>query len=130
MWNLPKINEVWLENKQRTKISKQALVVGLLANIILAGLKTSMGILGHSPALLADGINSTSDAAYYIVVSIFMRFANKPADDEHPYGHTQLQQQLPFSGIRLISFTIYLLARVTFKEHPGSPCGLPCSQCC
>jgi len=80
-----------LENKQRTKISKQALVVGLLANIILAGLKTSMGILGHSPALLADGINSTSDAAYYIVVSIFMRFANKPADDEHPYGHTQLE---------------------------------------
>lgn len=80
-----------MENKQRTQISKQALVVGLLANIILAGLKTSIGILGHSPALLADGINSTSDAAYYIVVGIFMRFANKPADDEHPYGHTQLE---------------------------------------
>lgn len=92
-----------MENKQRIQISKQALVIGLLANIILAGLKTSIGILGHSPALLADGINSTSDAAYYIVVGIFMRFANKPADDEHPYGHTQLES---ISALVVGSFVI------------------------
>jgi len=54
-------------------------------------LKTSIGILGHSPALLADGINSTSDVAYYLVVSIFVRQANKPADSEHPFGHSQLE---------------------------------------
>jgi cation diffusion facilitator family transporter len=41
--------------------------------------------------LLAEGINSTSDVAYYVVASIFMRLANKPADDEHPYGHRQLE---------------------------------------
>jgi cation diffusion facilitator family transporter len=29
--------------------------------------------------------------AYYVVVSIFVRLANKPADDEHPYGHSQLE---------------------------------------
>lgn len=65
--------------------------LGLAANIFLAGLKTTIGILGHSPALLADGINSTSDVAYYIVVMIFMRLAGKPADVEHPYGHRQLE---------------------------------------
>jgi len=72
---------------------KDALVItiSLLANILLAGLKTSVGVLGHSPALLADGINSTSDVAYSIVVSIFVRLAHKPADDEHPYGHSQLE---------------------------------------
>ena len=57
----------------------------------MAALKTSIGIFGHSPALLADGINSTSDVAYFIVVAVFMRQARKPADDEHPYGHTQLE---------------------------------------
>ena len=36
------------------------------------------GLVGHSPALLADGINSTSDVAYYVVVGIFVRLANKP----------------------------------------------------
>jgi len=72
---------------------KENLVVtiSLAANILLAGLKTTIGVLGHSPALLADGINSTSDVAYSIVVSIFVRLAHKPADDEHPYGHSQLE---------------------------------------
>lgn len=64
---------------------------GLGANVLLAGLKTSIGIIGHSPALLADGINSASDVAYYIVVKIFMKLAGKPPDHEHPYGHTQLE---------------------------------------
>jgi cation diffusion facilitator family transporter len=47
--------------------------------------------MGHSRALLADGINSTSDVAYYIVVKICTRLAGKPADSEHPYGHHQLE---------------------------------------
>jgi cation diffusion facilitator family transporter len=76
---------------KRARKGSQAVIIGLLANLLLAGLKTSIGILGHSPALLADGINSTSDVAYYMVVSIFVRLANKPADDEHPYGHSQLE---------------------------------------
>jgi len=50
-----------------------------------------VGILGNSPALLAEGINSTSDVAYYVVASIFVRLARKPADLEHPYGHRQLE---------------------------------------
>ena len=78
---------------QSVNRKKDGLVVtiSLLANILLAGLKTTIGVLGHSPALLADGINSTSDVAYSVVVSIFVRMAHKPADDEHPYGHSQLE---------------------------------------
>jgi len=68
-----------------------AVHVGLVANIILAISKTSIGILGNSPALLADGINSTSDVASYLVVGAFMRQAGKPPDHEHPYGHRQLE---------------------------------------
>jgi len=72
------------------KRSMLAVHFGLAANILLAILKTGTGIFGHSPALLADGINSTSDVAYYAVITIFMRLARKPADAEHPYGHTQM----------------------------------------
>ncbi|MBV5323278.1 cation diffusion facilitator family transporter, partial [bacterium] len=68
-----------------------AINLGLGINILLAIVKTVFGILGHSPALLAEGINSTSDVAYYIAASIFVRLANKPADSEHPYGHRQLE---------------------------------------
>jgi cation diffusion facilitator family transporter len=65
--------------------------LGLVANVFLAVLKTTVGIVGYSPALLADGINSTSDVAYYVVVAIMMRMAGKPPDEEHPYGHRQLE---------------------------------------
>jgi cation diffusion facilitator family transporter len=68
-----------------------AVNLGLAANFLLAALKTTMGVIGHSPALLADGINSTSDVAYSIVVSVFVRLASRPADEEHPYGHDQLE---------------------------------------
>ncbi|MDD5647020.1 MAG: cation diffusion facilitator family transporter, partial [Candidatus Bipolaricaulis sp.] len=65
--------------------------LGLCTNIVLALIKTTIGILGHSQALLADGINSTSDVVYYSVVALFMRMARKPPDEEHPYGHRQLE---------------------------------------
>ena len=76
---------------QRNRKSILAVHVGLMANCMLAAVKTIIGIVGHSPALLADGINSTSDVAYGIVVSIFMRLSGKPPDDDHPYGHSQME---------------------------------------
>jgi cation diffusion facilitator family transporter len=78
-------------SEQRKRKGMLMVNLGLAANMLLAGLKTSIGILAHSPALLADGINSTSDVAYGIVVSVFMRLAGKPPDEEHPFGHSQME---------------------------------------
>ena len=79
------------QRAERGRKSNQAVHVGLGVNALLALLKTCVGILGHSPALLADGINSTSDVAYGVVMSICMRISSKPADHEHPYGHDQME---------------------------------------
>jgi cation diffusion facilitator family transporter len=76
---------------ERDRKSLWAINLGLGLNIALSIIKTTFGILAHSPALLAEGINSTSDVAYYVIAGIFMRLANKPADNEHPYGHRQLE---------------------------------------
>ena len=76
---------------ERDRKSLWAINLGLGINIFLSALKTTFGVLGHSPALLAEGINSVSDVAYYVVASIFIRLANRPADTEHPYGHRQLE---------------------------------------
>lgn len=78
-------------SKDRDSKSLLAINLGLGVNVLLAMVKTIVGILGHSPALLAEGINSCSDVAYYIAASIFVRLANKPADSEHPYGHRQME---------------------------------------
>ena len=76
---------------RRQSQSMLAINLGLLANLLLAALKTTIGVLGNSHALLADGINSTSDVAYYVVVRVFVQMARKPADPEHPFGHSQLE---------------------------------------
>lgn len=77
--------------QNREKIIDKTINMGLFSNVFLALSKTFIGIFGHSAALLADGINSTSDLLYYIAVKILMKQANKPADKEHPYGHRQLE---------------------------------------
>jgi len=76
---------------ERDRKCALAVNVGIVANLLLAVIKTSVGVLGQSPALLADGINSTSDLAYNVVVAVFVRLARKPADETHPYGHSQLE---------------------------------------
>ena len=75
----------------RDRVTNFTVNLGLICNILLSIVKTAVGILGHSQALLADGINSTSDVVYYVAVKIFMRQARQPADPEHPYGHRQLE---------------------------------------
>lgn len=77
--------------KNRRRLANRAVDLGLGFNILLAAGKTLAGIAGHSQALLADGINSTSDVAYYLVVKVFVWLSGKPADREHPYGHHQYE---------------------------------------
>lgn len=76
---------------QFKKSEKNAVNLGLFYNAFLAIIKTIAGIFGNSSALLADGINSTSDVVYYIAVKIFLKIADKPADKEHPFGHKQME---------------------------------------
>jgi cation diffusion facilitator family transporter len=77
--------------RAREKSSLLAVDLGLATNAVLAAAKISVGVLGRSPALLADGINSISDVIYYVVVRVFMLMARQPADEEHPFGHERLE---------------------------------------
>jgi cation diffusion facilitator family transporter len=72
-----------------------------------------MGIIGHSAALLSDGINSTSDVAYYIVVKIFMKLAGEPPDNEHPYGHRQMES---IAALTVGSFVITTAIAIFWKS--------------
>lgn len=62
-------------------------LVGVLANALLAGGKALAGILGNSAALVADAIESTSDIATSLIVMGGLRVAQRPPDEDHPYGH-------------------------------------------
>ncbi|HON12194.1 MAG TPA: cation transporter, partial [Chitinispirillaceae bacterium] len=68
------------EFRVRQLRTERVVNLGLWSNAVLALLKLSSGIIGHSQALLADGVNSLSDVVYFIVVRIFVVFSGKPAD--------------------------------------------------
>ncbi|MCI5124860.1 MAG: hypothetical protein D3925_10385 [Candidatus Electrothrix sp. AR5] len=60
----------------RRKKAETVVNVGLFFNTILALVKVIVGIIAHSQALLADGINSISDVIYFIAVKIFVRLSS------------------------------------------------------
>jgi cation diffusion facilitator family transporter len=62
-------------------------LIGIGSNLVLAGFKCVAGFLGHSFALIADGIESLSDVLSSTVVFFGLKFAIKPPDEDHPYGH-------------------------------------------
>lgn len=71
--------------------TRKATLIGAAANIVLAVAKVLFGWLGHSSALVADGIHSFSDLLTDILVIVAAKFAHQEADDDHPYGHDRIE---------------------------------------
>ncbi|QDT27632.1 putative cation efflux system protein [Gimesia panareensis] len=69
----------------------RAAVFGLAANLFLGIVKLAGGIIGNSFALIADAVNSIGDVMSTLVVLIALHYAQRPADEEHPYGHTRAE---------------------------------------
>lgn len=80
----------------------------ILSNIGLAIIKGLAGIFGNSYALIADAIESTSDIFASFLVLIGLKYANKPADENHPYGHGRAEPLFTFIvvGFLFISATV------------------------
>ncbi len=74
----------------------------------MAVLKGVTGIFGHSYALIADAIESTTDVFASVLVLLGIRYASKPADDNHPYGHGRAETLVTFIvvGFLFVSATI------------------------
>jgi cation diffusion facilitator family transporter len=65
--------------------------VSVLINTMLFALKLIIGILTNSLALIADAVHTLSDSVGSIMIIISFRISEKPADEEHPYGHGRVE---------------------------------------
>lgn len=61
--------------------------IGLVVNVVLVLVKLISGIVGHSYALVADAIESSTDIFSSLIVWGGLQVAARPADESHPYGH-------------------------------------------
>ncbi len=64
---------------------------GIVCNLLLAGFKILAGLLSGSVSIMADAMNNLSDATSSVVTLVGFKLAERPADEEHPYGHARYE---------------------------------------
>ncbi|MDO4400155.1 MAG: cation diffusion facilitator family transporter [Coriobacteriia bacterium] len=75
----------------RDAIIVRTSIVGIVANLLLAGFKAAVGLLSNSIAIVLDAVNNLSDALSSIITIIGTKLAGKTPDRNHPYGHGRIE---------------------------------------
>lgn len=71
----------------RSAVGRLCGFVGIFANIFLFVIKYGIGVIVNSISIRADAINNLSDACSNIISIVSFVVSNKPADEDHPFGH-------------------------------------------
>ncbi|WP_269227402.1 cation diffusion facilitator family transporter [Flavobacterium eburneipallidum] len=74
----------------------KATYFSIFGNICMALIKGLAGFFGNSYALIADAIESTTDIFASFLVLFGIKYSNKPADENHPYGHGRAEPLITF----------------------------------
>ena len=86
---------------------------GLIGNVFLAMLKGSVGLIFASQVLTADAVNSAGDVMTTFVVLLGLRYAIKPHDEDHHYGHGKMEALVSlFVGIFILVGTGFLVRSI------------------
>ena len=85
--NYDKVNDP----KVREKHGLLASIGGIFTNIVLFVIKLIIGIFAGSMAIISDAINNLTDLISCVVSLFGFKLANKPADEDHPYGHERIE---------------------------------------
>ena len=91
-----------------SKIAIKTTYISIISNLLLAIIKGIAGVFGNSYALIADAIESTTDIFSSVFVLFGLKYANKPPDKTHPYGHGKIEPLVTFLvvGFLITSATI------------------------
>jgi cation diffusion facilitator family transporter len=100
----------------------QATYISILGNTFLAIAKGITGFFGNSYALIADAIESTTDIFSSILVLFGLKYASRPPDENHPYGHGKAEPLITFAvvGFLLISATVIFIESIHNIQRPQS----------
>ena len=89
----------------RSAIGSLSGTVGIVSNLILFAVKLLVGMLATSVSIMADALNNLSDATSSIVTLIGFKLAERPADEDHPYGHARYEY---LSGLAVAAMIIVI----------------------
>jgi len=104
--------------------ASRSVLLGLIVNLALGVGKLVGGLIGSSYALISDSVNSLGDTLTSSIVWFALWFAQRPADAEHPYGHTRAEAIAASNVALLMILSALALGWETFFRGslpPASP---------
>lgn len=96
----------------------------IIGNASLALIKGVAGYFGNSYALIADAIESTTDIFSSFLVLFGLKYASKPADENHPYGHGRAEPLITFLVVGFLITSAIIIAYESL-QHIATPHNLP-----
>src|SRR5664279_1583056 len=98
----------------------KATYFSIVGNTSLAVIKVLAGIFGNSYALIADAIESTADIFSSFLVLFGLKYASRPADKNHPYGHGRAEPLVTFLVVGFLITSATIIAYESIR-HIGTP---------
>lgn len=113
----------------RDKVIIQTSVIGILANVFLAGFKAAVGVLSNSIAVILDAVNNLSDALSSVITIVGTKLAGKKPDKKHPlgYGRIEYLSAMFVSALVLYAGITSLVESVKKIIYPEKPDYAPVS---
>ena len=99
----------------RTAYGVLASMVGIFCNVFLFLVKGGIGIVLHSISVTADAFNNLSDAGSSIIGLVGVKMAEKPADEEHPFGHGRIE----YIAALIVAFIVLEVGFTFLKDAIG-----------
>ena len=99
----------------RTRYGSLAGMVGICCNLLLFTVKLLTGLLVNSISVMADAFNNLSDAASSLISIVGVKMPEKPADEEHPFGHGRIEYISAF----IVAFLVIEVGFSLFKTSFG-----------
>ena len=99
------------ETSREKKIVRTS-IIGIIANVFLAGFKAFIGLMTNSIAIVLDAVNNISDAGSSLITIIGTKLAGKEADKKHPFGYGRIE----YLSAMIISVIVLYAGITSFVE--------------
>lgn len=107
----------------KSKLAIRTVIFSMIGNAVLAAIKFFAGFFGNSFALIADSIESLVDVFASILILIGLRYAARPADENHPYGHGKAEPLITFLVVGFLIISAAIIAYQSIQNiqtpHPS-----------
>ena len=104
---------------ERTGIINRTSILGIVVNVLIAGVKIAVGLLASSIAIVSEGVNNAADALTSVLTMVGTRLAGRHPDAKHPFGYGRIEYLtglvvavvIIVSGVQMLIESVKLIFR-------------------